>query len=292
VYNQAGFIWNQALDHGKTVRVFGEACETKYNRSLKWADLYKNYQEGKAPNWINQSTIARLLPIISPTYPDCDNISFSDQQRADIFIQEWKQYEQNNNMPNLMVVSLPNDHTSGTSPDFPTPNAMVADNDLAVGRIIEMISKSKYYDSTVVFITQDDSQSGWDHISAYRTVGLAISPYSSGKLVSTNYNQVSMLRTIEQILGIPPMNIMDATARTMTDCFQLQKNSKPYIALSNNIPLNQMNKGFNVLNGKAKKYAKQSQQAAFKEVDGGDDDAMNRILWFYAKGSEKYPQIH
>jgi len=292
VYNQAGFIWNHALDHGKSVRVFGEACETKYNRSLKWADLYKNYQEGKAPNWTNQSTIARLLPIISPTYPDCDNISFSDQQRADIFIQEWKQYEQNNTLPNLMVISLPNDHTSGTSPDFPTPNAMVADNDLAVGRIIEMISKSKYYDSTVVFITQDDSQSGWDHISAYRTVGLTISPYSSGKLVSTNYNQVSMLRTIEQILGIPPMNIMDATARTMTDCFQLQKNSKPYIALSNNIPLNQMNKGFNVLNGKAKKYAKQSQQAAFKEVDGGDDDAMNRILWFYAKGSEKYPQIH
>ncbi|MCX6336245.1 MAG: phosphoesterase, partial [Bacteroidetes bacterium] len=102
----------------------------------------------------------------------------------------------------------------------------------------------------------------------------------------------SMLRTIEQILGIPPMNIMDATARTMTDCFQLQKNSKPYTALSNNIPLNQMNKGFSALNGKAKKYAKQSQQAAFKEVDGGDDDAMNRILWFYAKGTEKYPQVH
>ena len=90
----------------------------------------------------------------------------------------------NNNLPNLMILSLPNDHTAGTAPDFPTPNAMVADNDLALGRIIDLITHSKYWDSTVVFITEDDSQSGWDHISAYRTVGLVVSPYSAGKLVT------------------------------------------------------------------------------------------------------------
>ena len=184
VYNKAGFIWNHALDHGKTVRVYGEACETEYDRKLNWFDLYKNYTEGQKPNWTNKTTIARLNPIISPTFPDCDNITFSDQQRADIFIAEWKELEAKNELPNLMVLSLPNDHTSGTSPNFPTPNAMVADNDLALGRIIDMISKSKSWDSTVVFITEDDSQGGWDHISAYRQ---RITTRGSNFYTTTNY---------------------------------------------------------------------------------------------------------
>ena len=291
VYNKSGFIWNQALDNGKTVRIFGEACETEYDRKLKWADLYTAYKAGKKPDWYNSSTIARVLPIISPDFPDCDNIAFSDQQRADVFMKEWKQYEQGDSLPNLMVLSLPNDHTAGTSPDFPTPNAMVADNDLAVGRIVEMISKSKYWDSTVIFITQDDSQSGWDHISAYRTVGLTISPYSTGKLVTSNYNQTSMLRTIEQILGLPPMNVIDATARLMSDCFQQIKNPVTYTALANNIPLDQMNKPMSALHGRERKFALQSQDEVFNEVDGGEDDTMNRIIWFYAKGDAKYPEI-
>jgi YVTN family beta-propeller protein len=271
VYNKSGFIWNQALDHGKTVRIYGEACETEYDRKLKWLDLYNQYTQGQKPNFVNKSTIARIRPIISPTFPDCDNIAFSDQQRADIFMEEWKNYEKKNNLPNLMVVSLPNDHSAGTSPDFPTPNAMVADNDLAVGRIVEMISKSKYWDSTVIFITQDDSQGGWDHISAYRTVGLTVSAYSTGKLITSNYNQTSMLRTIEQILGIPPMNIMDATARLMTDCFQNKINKTPYQVMQNNIPLNQMNKPMQSLSGKARRFAKQSQNEVYNEVDGGED---------------------
>lgn len=290
VYNKSGFIWNHAVDHGNTVQIFGEACTTEYDRKLKWTDLYTHYRLGKKPNWYNKSTIARIRPIMSPTFPDCDNINFSDQQRADIFIETWKAYEQNNNLPNLMVMSLPNDHSAGTSPGFPTPNAMVADNDLAVGRIVDMVSKSKYWDSTAIFITQDDPQSGWDHISAYRTVGLTVSAYSSGKLVTSNYNQTSMLRTIEQILGLPPMNIMDGTARLMTDCFQKTKNATAYTFLPNNVPLDEMNKPLNALHGKERKYALQSRDEVFNEVDGGEDDTMNRIIWFYAKGDAKYPQ--
>ena len=190
-----------------------------------------------------------------------------------------------------MILSLPNDHSAGTSPQFPTPDAMVADNDLAVGRIVETISKSKYWDSTVIFITQDDSQSGWDHVSSYRTIGLVISPYSSGNLNSSNYNQTSMLRTIEQILGVPPMNVMDATARPMIDCFQQKINRTAYTSRINNIPLNKMNKPLHTLAGKARKYAIESQQEVFNEVDGGEDDKMNKIIWFYSKGNEKYPQI-
>ncbi len=291
VYNKSGFIWNQALDHGRTVKVYGEACETEYDRNLKWLDLYKQYKAGIPPSWYNKTTIGRLNPIIHTTMPDCDNLVFSDQQRADIFIDDWKRHEAGDSLPNLMVLSLPNDHAAGTSPEFPTPDAMVADNDLALGRIIEMISKSKYWDSTVVFITQDDSQSGWDHISAYRTVGLVVSPYSNGKLNTTHYNQVSMLRTIEQILGIPPMNIMDATSRLMTDCFQPFHNKKTFTAMQNNIPLDQMNKPMNALKGKEKKMAELSENELFNEVDGGKDDQMNRIIWYYAKGNKKYPKV-
>ncbi|CAN5655551.1 hypothetical protein BH11BAC5_BH11BAC5_34010 [soil metagenome] len=289
VYNKSGFIWNQALDHGKTVRIYGEACKTEYDEKRNWLSLYTDYKAGNTPNWHNGSTIARIRPIIHPTYPDCDNINFTDQQRADLFIAEWKEFEDSGQLPSLMVLSLPNDHSAGTSPAFPTPNAMVADNDLAVGRIVDLVTKSKYWDSTVIFITQDDSQSGWDHISSYRSIGLTISPYSTGKLVTSNYNQTSMLRTIEQILGVSPMTIMDGTARLMTDCFLGAKITTPYNFLPNNIPLNEMNKDLKALQGKAKKYALQSQEEVFNEVDGGEDDAMNRILWFYAKGEEKYP---
>jgi hypothetical protein len=292
VYNKNGFIWNQALDHGKSVKIYGEACETNYDNTRNWQKLYHDYKNGVPPDWHNSSTIARIRPIISDTYPDCDNINFTDQQRADIFLADFKEFEINNDLPNLMVLSLPNDHSSGTSPGFPTPNAMVADNDLAVGRIVEAISKSKYWDSTVVFITEDDSQGGWDHISSYRTVGLVISPYSNSKLVTTNFNQTSMLRTIEQILGIPPMNIIDASARLMTDCFQLSKNNKTYTSIPNNIPLDQMNGELHTLSGKAKKMAVLSKEEAFKEVDGGNDDTMNRILWFYAKGKASYPRFN
>jgi YVTN family beta-propeller protein len=290
VYNKSGFIWNHALDHGKTVRIYGEACTTVYDDKMKWKDLYASYSSGKSPEWKNTSTIRRILPVISPTFPDCDNMVFSDQQRASVFIEEWKQFEANNNLPNLMILSLPNDHTAGTAPDFPTPNAMVADNDLALGRIIDIISHSKFWDSTVVFITEDDSQSGWDHVSAYRTVGLVVSPYSAGKLVTAQYNQVSMLRTIEHILGIPPMNMLDASARLMTECFQKQKTSSRYNTLPANVPLDQMNKPLLGLRGKARKHAKLSAEEVFNEVDGGEDDTMNRIIWAYAKGRKKYPR--
>lgn len=294
VYNKNGFIWNNALDNGKTVRVYGEACTTQYDRTLNWSGLYKKYLDKEPVALKNTSTIARLRPIISPTFPDCDNMVFSDQLRADIFIEEFKKFEATpgDELPHLMILSLPNDHTAGTSPNFPTPEAMVADNDLAVGRIIEAISNSRFWDSTVVFITQDDSQSGWDHISSYRTTGLVISPYSNlNKTVRTNYNQTSMVRTIEQILGIPPMNIIDATALPMFDCFTSTPSKFTYKAIPNKIRLDEMNKPLSSLKGKALQYAKLSANVVFNEVDGGEDDTMNRILWFNAKGLQKYPVL-
>ncbi len=291
-YNKNGFIWNNALDHGKKVRIFGEACLTGYDNKMKWIDIYNKYTSNVPVDIKNTTTIARIRPVISPDYPDCDNIVFTDQLRADVFIKEWKNYENlpGNNLPDLMVLSLPNDHTAGTSPGFPTPRAMVADNDLALARIIETITHSRFWDSTVVFVTEDDSQSGWDHISSYRTTGLVISPCSIlNRTIHTNYNQTCMVRTIEQILGLPPMNIIDATAMPMFDCFTNKKSNYSYTRIPNKIPLNEMNKPLSVLKGKAKFFAKLSANAAFKEVDGGDDDNMNRILWYNAKGDKKYP---
>jgi YVTN family beta-propeller protein len=287
VYNKSGYIWNQAMEHGKKVRIYGEACTTIYDNDLKWLDMYRRYQAGEKPNWKNTSTIDNILPVISPEFPDNDNMVFSDQQRADIFIKEWDEYEKGDSLPDLMILSLPNDHSAGTSPNFPTPNAMVADNDLAVGRIIERISKSRYFDSTVILITQDDSQSGWDHISAYRTVGLAISAYPVEGVVTTNYNQTSMVRTIEQILGIPPMNILDATATPMFDCFSKTKNSRTYTALGNNVPLDEMNKPLSQLKGKDRKYAIKSMNELYNEVDGGRDDEMNEIIKHYVDNLQK-----
>lgn len=292
VYSPKGFLWNSALDHGKKVRIYGEACLTHYDKKMKWLEIYDHYLSEKPLSLVNTSTIARIRPIISPDYPDCNNINFTDQIRAQIFINDWKKFEQQDgdSLPDFMVLSLPDDHTSGTSENFPTPRAMVADNDLALGKIIEVITHSRFWNSTVVFVTEDDSQSGYDHISPYRTTGFIISPYSIfSKPLHTDYNQTSIVRTIENILGLPVMNVIDATALPMFDCFTDTLRPYTFTHLHNVIPLNEMNKPLSALTGKAKYYAKLSAERAFKEVDGGDDILMNKILWFDAKGNEKFP---
>lgn len=289
VYHSTGYVWNHAMDHGKKVRIYGEACRTVYDPKKKWIDLYRQYQSGAKPDWHNETTIARIRPVISPDFPDNDNLVFSDQQRADVFLREWEAYEKGDSLPHLMIVSLPNDHTAGLNPDAPTPNAMVADNDLALGRIVERITRSRYFDSTLILVTQDDSQSGWDHLSGYRTVGLAISRYSRAGVVGTQYNQTSMVRTIEQVLGLPPMHAIDAAALPLADCFTDVPRQTAFTSLPANIPLDQLNRPLSALRGRERRYALQSMHEVYDEVDGGEDDAMNRIIWYYAKGRKRYP---
>jgi len=231
--------------------------------------------------------------MLCPTYPGSDELKITDQIRATAFIKELKDYEDKpgDALPNLMVMALSGDHTEGTRPGLPKPEAMVADNDLALGRIIEALSKSRFWKNTVIFITEDDSQAGWDHVSAYRTTGFVVSPYSRlQKTVSTNYNQTCIVRTIEQILGIPPMNIIDATALPMFNCFSDKPSDFPYQAVPNRIKINQINPKLAVLKGEALYYAKASSLPVFDHVDGGRDDLMNHILWFAAKGKKVYPQ--
>nr|WP_294941076.1 bifunctional YncE family protein/alkaline phosphatase family protein [uncultured Mucilaginibacter sp.] len=292
VYGSSGFIWNNAADHGKTVRIYGEACAPHLDDTQTWTSIYNDYKAGKPLKFYNTSTISRVRPMLSQNFPGSDEHRITEQLRASAFIKELKDYEAQpgDALPQLMVMALSADHTVGTRPGLPTPNAMVADNDLALGRIVEAVSKSRFWKNTVIFVTEDDSQAGWDHVSAYRTTGFVISPYSVFQSkVSNNYNQVSMVRSIEQILGIPPMNIMDATALPMFKCFNNRAITTSYQSLGNRVPLDQINPGTAMLKGEALHYAKLSLRPEYDHIDGGNDDVMNRILWFAAKGKKTYP---
>jgi YVTN family beta-propeller protein len=293
VYAPTGFIWDNAIKHNKSVKIYGEASVPEYDDKYTWTSIYEGFLKGEKFDFVNKTTIKPVEAILSQTFPSYDDHRIPDALRAKAFIDELHEYEkmEGDQLPELMIMALPNDHTGGTRPGLPTPRAMVADNDLALGQIIEALSKSRFWSNTVVFITEDDSQSGWDHVSAYRTVGMVISPYSrTGGIVHTNYNQPSMVRTIEQILGMPPMNIMDATASPMFDCFTPTADLTPYKVTKNLIPLNEMNPPLSALKGSALHYAQKSMESQFDGIDSGDDDLFNRILWFAMKGKEKYPK--
>jgi len=293
VYAPTGFIWDNALKHGKSVRIYGEACVPEYDEKETWTSIYEGFRKGEPFVFKNNTTIKPVENILSQNYPGYDNHQVPDVLRAKTFIDELRAYEkmEGDQWPELIVIALPNDHTGGTRPGLPTPRAQVADNDLALGQIIEALTKSRFWNNTAVFLTEDDSQSGWDHVSAYRTVGMVMSPYSKMKTtVRTNYNQTSMVRTIEQILGIPPMNIGDATAMPMFDCFSFTPDFTPYQSVPNQIPLDEMNKPLSALKGAELHYARKSMEPQFDHIDAGEDDLFNRILWFAMKGKEAYPR--
>ena len=292
VYSKNGFIWNNALDHGKTVRVYGETATPNFDETLNWTKIYQLWTEGRPLAFSNYTTIARVRPVLSAGFPGYDSHVINDQIRADAFIKELKEYEAQpgDQWPELMVMALPADHTGGLNPKLPTPRAAVADNDLALGRIVEAVTHSRFYANTVIFVTEDDSQDGWDHVSAYRTTGNVISPYSRlQRAVHTNYNQTCIVRTIEQILGLPPMNAIDATALPMFSCFRKTADQFAYKHLENRIPLNEMNKALSALKGRELFYARQSILPAYRHIDGGNDDMLNRMLWYSAKGRKSYP---
>jgi YVTN family beta-propeller protein len=292
VYSPTGFLWDDGVKNGKSVRIYGEASIPIIENNLQWKDVYERFINGDSVKFTNVTTIEPVKKILSKSYPSYGNHEFTDIMRADAFIRELKRYEEldGDHLPELMIMALPNDHTGGIRPGLPTPRAMVTDNDLAFGQIVEAITKSRFWPNTVIFVTEDDSQGGWDHVSAYRTVGLIISPFSRmKKTISTYYTQPSMVRTIEQILGLPPMNIQDAIANPMADCFTSIPDLTPYDHVKNNIPINEMNPSLTSLSGRALHFARKSMLPEFDGIDSGNDDLLNRILWFAAKGNKPYP---
>jgi hypothetical protein len=169
----------------------------------------------------------------------------------------------------------------------------VADNDLAFGRVVEAVSRSKFWPETCIIAIEDDPQAGWDHVSGYRTTCYVVSPYTKRKeTISTQYNQTSILRTIELILGLPPMNQMDATATPMTDCFMETPDLTPFESVPNQVPLDLLNPDpKKVADAALRDDAIASAKLPLDEPDRCEEDVLNRILWRAMKGtSEPYPE--
>ncbi|MGE5294981.1 MAG: bifunctional YncE family protein/alkaline phosphatase family protein, partial [Solirubrobacterales bacterium] len=298
-YAPSGFIWDNAIAGGKTLRVYGEFAitETSWVSPGKtdrpsFLDYYRDFVD--QTNRIKISSrpaIESLRPYLDMETVGWD-MDIPDVFRAAQFLKEFREYERTGRFPNLVIICLPNDHTSGTRAGAPTPAAQVADNDLAFGQIVEAISRSPFWAKTCIFAIEDDPQAGWDHVSGYRTTAYVVSPYSRGKgVVSTQYNTTSILRTMELMLGLPPMNQIDATATPMCDCFTETPDLAPYVILPTNIPLDQMNPNpKEVADAAMRKDAIASAKLPLERVDQCPEDLLNRILWRAMKGPrEPYP---
>lgn len=299
-WSPAGFLWSGAARAGRRVRVYGEMAygsiswlDPAREGKPKFVDFLRDRREPvKSTTFEVHPNHASVEPFLAPDYPAWA-AEISDQQRADIFINHLRRCEHGDaEWENLHILSLPNDHTSATKPGFPTPAASVADNDLALGRILEEISRSRYWPETCVVAIEDDPQNGWDHVSAYRTVCLVASPYTRrGAVVSTHYNQPGVIRTIGLMLGMPPLNQLDAASTPLRDCFVAEPDLSPYEVLVPEPALDELNPSPGALNHpKEKEAAIASSKLPLDRVDACDEDELNRILWLAMKGPEvPYP---
>ena len=299
-YAPSGFIWDNAIAGGKSLRVYGEFAITETSwvdpgkkGSPTFLDYYRDFTDQTGLiNISSRPAIESLRPYLNMQTVGWD-MDIPDVFRAAQFIKELREYERRGKLPDLIIICLPNDHTSGTRAGAPTPAAQVADNDLAFGQIVEAISHSQFWAKTCIFAIEDDPQAGWDHVSGYRTTAYLISPYTKrNAVISTQYNQTSILRSIELILGLPPMNQFDATATPMNDCFADTPNLAPYVAVPTNIPLDQMNPSpRKISDAMLRKDAIASAKLPLEQVDRCPEDKLNRILWHAMKGPyEPYPQ--
>ena len=298
-YAPSGFIWDNALRHNISIWNFGEFTQpecrwTDPNRKDRpeWKDYWEEYLHGPGDVVIGcEPTIETIRPF-SPTNTVGWIMEVPDVWRARYITEQIAAWEREEQMPQLILICLPDDHTSGTRAGSPTPEACVADNDLAFGRIVEAFSKSRFWKDLVIFGIEDDPQNGFDHVSGYRTTAYCISPYTKRQtVVHTQYNTTSLLRTIEQILGLPPMNQFDATATPMFDCFTSTPDFTPFEAVPNQIPLDQMNPDpKDIADSLLRRNAHVSARLNFRRIDACPEDTLNRILWHAVKGSSApYP---
>ncbi|HEU5255818.1 MAG TPA: bifunctional YncE family protein/alkaline phosphatase family protein [Vicinamibacterales bacterium] len=279
-------IYDNAKAHGLKVRNYGErGANTITPSNATWTDIYNDWKNGTSNVKIDaRAIILGMRDIYHPKYPAAES-RVPDGYRADIFLKEFAEFEKTGDLPNLMILLLYDDHTEGTSPGFPTPEASVADNDLALGRIVEAISHSRFWSESAIFVTEDDSQDGLDHVDGHRTVGFVISPYTRrGAVDSTLYTIVNMYRTIEQILGLPPMNGFDSAAEPMYSVFTSKPDLTPYNALANNIPLNKMNPPLAGLTGLRRELAAFSMTIDSSQPGSAPADLLNRAIWHSVKG--------
>jgi DNA-binding beta-propeller fold protein YncE len=260
-----GYLWDRAKEAGVSYRSYGEWVEN----GAKKKD--GTFEPGKA-------SVKALEGHFDPDFRGYD-LDYTDVKRAERFISELKRFEQAGEMPRLQIVRLPNDHTSGTRIGKPTPRAQVADNDAGLGMLVEAVSKSKFWESTAIFVIEDDAQNGPDHVDAHRVVALVISPYTKRNFVdSTLYSTSSMLRTMELILGLKPMSQFDAAARPMFHSFTAKPDLTPYTAEKARIDLTETNKP-------GAWGAATSAKLDLAKEDQADDLIFNEIIWKSVKGA-------
>jgi YVTN family beta-propeller protein len=261
-----GFLWDLTRARGLGARVYGEL-----------ATAVKEAGGGT----VYRSVVPSAAPYTSPTYPAWD-LAITDQRRADAWLAELAAFVKQGQMPALEVLHLPNDHTSGAKPGMPTPRAYMADNDLALGRIVEGLSHSPFWKDTVVFVVEDDAQNGPDHVDSHRAPLLVISPYSRAGAVHRFANTTDVLATIEEILGLESLSHFDTFGRPLRGIFTAKPDLTPYQALVPAQPLTDVNPP-------DAPAAHQSLRLDFTAPDAAPAAELNEILWRTLKGSEPYP---
>jgi sugar lactone lactonase YvrE len=261
-FSAGGYIWDRCKEANVSYRSYGEFVEN-----------------GKTPKDPSTTLVKSLEGHFDPHYRGYD-LDYKDTDRAARFIEQLKGYEESGDLPQFIVLRLPSDHTYGTSAGKRTPTAMVADNDLALGQLIEALSNSKFWKETAVFVVEDDAQNGSDHVDAHRTVAMVISPYTKRKFVdSTMYSTSSMLRTMELILGLKPMSQFDAAALPMYASFQAKPDLTPYKHRAAQVDLEEKNQ-------KTAWGAALSEKLDFSKEDAADDLLLNEIVWRSVRGAD------
>ncbi|MBI1787922.1 MAG: bifunctional YncE family protein/alkaline phosphatase family protein [Acidobacteria bacterium] len=262
----AGYLWTNAASAGISFRNYG---------------YFVNNRKEPAPN--GEQIEGVRDPVLSratnPRYRGFD-LGYPDVERAKVFLQDLSEFEKSGQMPRLILMRLGNDHTSGTSAGRIAPLSAVADNDYALGMVVEGVSKSRFWAKTAIFVLEDDAQNGADHVDSHRSPAFVLSPYVKRRSVdSTMYNTTSMLRSMELILGMHPMTSFDAGSRPMWAAFQSRPDPAPYTAEKPRISLEERNPAVSTT-------AARSARLDFSQEDRIDDDELNDILWRAIRGTE------
>jgi hypothetical protein len=270
----AGYIWDACARAGVSYRSYGEFS----------VPLGRPGGEDKAGNPPYEGSVPGLAGKVCPDYPPYD-LSIPDNRRVDVWLEEFRRYEKDGNLPRLSIIRLGNDHTSGTRPGTPTPRAMVAENDLALGRVVEAISRSRFWKESAIFVLEDDAQNGPDHVDAHRSVALIASPYARrGVVDSTLYTTSGMLRTIELILGLEPLSQYDAAATPMHRAFRSTPDPRPFTHRKPRVPMDETNRP-------DAWGAQESLAMNLEEADRAPDLLLNEIVWRSVRGTPMPPPV-
>lgn len=273
-----GFIWDHCKAAGVSYRSYGEFIGV---RDVKVGGGGGNDMDSATASKARKENYTgeeSLIGHFSPAYPSW-NLDISDLTRVDVWLSEFREFEKNGKLPQFQVVRLGNDHTQGTRAGALSPRAYVAQNDLAVGRLVEAVSNSKYWADTAIFILEDDAQNGPDHVDAHRSPAYIASAYTKRNFVdSTMYTTSGMLRTMELILGIPPMSQYDAAAMPMFNSFTNKADLKPFKSLPARVNLEERN-------APNAPGAQRSAQLDFSKEDAAPDIEFNEIIWKSVHGA-------